>query len=123
MREIIKGCLDCQRNKFNRHKPYRELQLVEILSRPWEVVLQDFIIKLLKSKNLITGQKHNIILVIVDKLTKWGYFIVYTEEISAENIVYIYTKEIFARHRALEKIILDRDPRFILAFQEVFLAE
>ena len=24
-RKITKECLDCQRNKFNRHKPYREL--------------------------------------------------------------------------------------------------
>ena len=72
--------------------------------------------KLLKSKDPVTGQEHNIILVIVDKLTKWGYFIVYIEEISAEDIVYIYTKEIFARHRALKKIILDRNPRFVLVF-------
>ena len=63
------------------------------------------------------------ILIIVNKLTKQGYFVVYIEEILAEDIVYIYTKEIFARHKVLEKIILDRDPRFISAFQEVFLAE
>ena len=79
--------------------------------------------KSLKSKDLVIGQKHNIILVIMDKLTKQGYFIAYIEEISAEDIVYIYTKEIFTRHRTLEKIILDRDPRFILIFWEVFLAE
>ena len=69
------------------------------------------------------GQEHNIILVIVDKLIKWGYFVAYIEEISAEDIAYIYTKEIFTKYRALEKIISDRDPRFILAFQEVFLVE
>ena len=58
----------------------------------------------------------------MDKLTKWGYFIACTEEISVEDVVYIYTKEIFARHGVLEKIISDRDPRFVLAFWEVFLA-
>ena len=52
----------------------------------------------------------------MDKLTKWGYFIAYIEEISAEDIAHIYTKEIFTRHRVLKKIISDRDPRFILAF-------
>ena len=52
----------------------------------------------------------------MDKLTKWGYFIVYIEEVSAEDVVYIYTKEIFARYRVLEKIILDRDLGFVLAF-------
>jgi len=35
------------------------------------------------------------ILVIVDRMTKWGYFILYTEEILAENVVRIYIKEVF----------------------------
>ena len=52
----------------------------------------------------------------MDKLIKWGYFIAYTEEILAEDVTRIYIKEVFTRHRALDKIILDRDPRFIVAF-------
>ena len=56
------------------------------------------------------------ILVIVNKLTKWGYFIAYIEEISAENIAKIYIKEVFVRHRVLSKIILDRDLRFVAVF-------
>ena len=52
----------------------------------------------------------------MDKLIKWGYFIAYIEEISAEDMARIYVKKVFTRHRALDKIILDRDPRFILAF-------
>jgi len=36
-----------------------------------------------------------VILVIIDKITKWGYFILYTEEISIEDIVGIYVKEVF----------------------------
>ena len=63
------------------------------------------------------------ILVIVDKLIKQGYFIVYIEEISVEDIARIYIKEVFIRYRALIKIILDRDLRFIVAFQKVFLVE
>jgi len=52
----------------------------------------------------------------VDKLIKWGYFIVYTKEILAEDITRIYIKEVFARYGVLDKIVLDRDPRFIIAF-------
>ena len=52
----------------------------------------------------------------MDKLIKWGYFIVYIEEILAENVVKVYIKEVFLRYRALDKIILDRDLRFILVF-------
>jgi len=45
-----------------------------------------------------------------------GYFIACTEEILVEDVTRIYVKEVFARHRALSKIILDRDLRFIAAF-------
>ena len=72
--------------------------------------------KLLKLKDPITGQEYNSIFIIVDKFTKWGYFIVYIEEILAKNMAQVYIKEVFARYRVLNKIILDRDTRFILAF-------
>jgi len=71
---------------------------------------------LLKLRDPITGQNYNAILVIVDKLIKWGYFIAYTEEILAEDIARIYIKEVFIRYRVLSKIILDRDLRFIAVF-------
>ena len=71
---------------------------------------------MLKSRDPIIGQDYNAILVIVDKLTKWGYFIAYIKEISAKNVARIYIKEVFIRHRALDKIISDRDLRFIVAF-------
>ena len=35
----------------------------------------------------------------------------------------IYIKEVFIRYKALIKIILDRELRFIVVFQEVFLVE
>ena len=56
------------------------------------------------------------IFIIVDKFTKWGYFVVCIEDILAEDITQIYIKEVFARYRVLIKIILDRDTRFIAAF-------
>jgi len=57
-----------------------------------------------------------VILVIVNKLIKWGYFIVCTKEILAEDVARIYIKEVFVRYGALDKIILDRDLRFIVVF-------
>jgi len=47
------------------------------------------------------------ILVIVDRITKWGYFILYTEEILAKDIARIYIKEVFLQYRLLKKIISD----------------
>ena len=72
--------------------------------------------KLLKLKDPITSQKHDIIFIIVNKFIKWRYFIAYTKEILVEDIVQIYIKEIFIRYGVLVKIILDRDIRFIIVF-------
>ena len=52
----------------------------------------------------------------MDKLTKWGYFIMCMEEILMEEVTRIYIKEVFLRYRVLDKIILDRDLKFILVF-------
>jgi len=38
------------------------------------------------------------------------------EEILVKDVARIYIKEVFTRYRALDKIILDRDPRFIVVF-------
>ena len=81
------------------------LQPVKTLSKPQEVILQDFIVKLLKSKDLVIKQEYNNILVIVDKATKWGYFILYIEKILAKNLLEVYVKEMFIKYKVLIKII------------------
>jgi len=78
---------------------------------------------LLKLRDPIIGQDYNAILVIVDKLIKWGYFIACIEEILVEDVARIYIKEVFIRHGVLSKVILDRDLRFIAVFWEVFLVK
>ena len=52
----------------------------------------------------------------MDKLIKWGYFIACIEEILVEDVTKIYIKEVFIRYKALSKIILDKDLRFIAVF-------
>ena len=56
------------------------------------------------------------IFIIINKFTKWEYFIIYIEEILVKNIAQIYIKEIFIKYRVLVKIISDKDTRFIIAF-------
>ena len=79
--------------------------------------------KLLKLKDPITGQEYNSIFIIVNKFTKQGYFIAYIKEILVKDVGQVYIKEVFLRHGALAKIILNRDIRFISAFQQVFIAK
>ena len=62
---------------------------------------------MLKLRDPTIEREYDVILVVVDKCTKWGYFIIYIEKITAKDLVRIYTKEIFIRYRLLVKIILD----------------
>ena len=44
------------------------------------------------------------------------YFIAYIKEILIEDIAQVYIKEVFLKYKVLDKIILDKDIRFISAF-------
>ena len=68
-------------------------------------------------KTPIIKQEYNSIFIIINKFTKQRYFISYIEEILVKDIVQVYIKEIFIKYRVLNKIILDKDIKFILAFQ------
>ena len=46
----------------------------------------DFITKLLKSKNLITRVFYDLIIVVVDKLTKYFHFIFFKETFDTEQL-------------------------------------
>ena len=50
----------------------------------------DFMVKLLLSKELIIRTEFNSILVVVDRLMKWGMFISYRELSIVEDLVYVF---------------------------------
>ena len=61
-------CLVCQQNKFETIKTPGLLQPLSIPSQRWEDISMDFIIGLPKSK------RKSVIMVVVDRLTKYAHF-------------------------------------------------
>ena len=55
----------------------------------------------------IIGIEYNSILVIIERLTKYKYFILYKEASNAKELVYIFLRIVVANYRILNKIILD----------------
>jgi hypothetical protein len=86
-------------------------------------VAWDFIIKLPESKKPISNTQYDSILVITDRLTKFGYFLPYRKSSIAKELVYIFLRRIVANHGLLKKIILDRDKLFILKFWQALTAK
>jgi hypothetical protein len=76
----------------------------------------DFIIKLPPSVKLIIKVVFNSVLVIINRLTKYGYFILYKESLLIEKLVYAFNKYIIGNYGILKEIISNRDKLFILRF-------
>jgi hypothetical protein len=109
VKQQVAECIECMKNKANRHKPYGLTQIPETPSRPWEFVTIDWINKLPKSKEPGTKEEFDSILVATDKLTKFARFIPYREASNAETLAYWFLKEIVANHGMPEGVISDRD--------------
>jgi hypothetical protein len=54
----------------------------------------DFIIKLSMSKESETDQSYDFIFVAIDRLTKYGYFILYRKNMSVEDLAYLFNRHI-----------------------------
>jgi hypothetical protein len=99
-----------------RYALYNIIQSLDIPKTPWTFIALDFVKKLLLLQDLIIGVKYNSILIIIDKLTKYTYFIPYFKASTAENLAYIFLKIIAANHSTLEEMISNKDKLFISKF-------
>ncbi|GJX72539.1 putative reverse transcriptase domain-containing protein [Tanacetum coccineum] len=109
--EYVGKCLTYFRVKAKCQKPSGLLIQPDIPTWKWERITVDFITKLPK-----TSSGHDIIWVIVDRLTKSAHFIPTKETDSMETLSRLYIKEIVSRHRVPISIISDRDCHFTSRF-------
>ena len=63
-----------------------------------------------------TSQKHDVVWVIVDRLTKSAYFITMRMTFTLEVFCRLYIQEIVRLHGVLVSIVSDKDPRFTAHF-------
>lgn len=97
--------------KVDHCHPADLLQLHDIPMTKWEITSMDFITGL-----PLTSQRHNAILVVVDKLTKSAHFIPVRDTYDVTDIARVFINEIIRYHGVPKKIISDRDSRFTSRF-------
>jgi hypothetical protein len=85
------------------------LQPLDIPTQAWQIICMDFIEGLPKSKT------YNTILVVIDKLTKYGHFIPMSHPYTALTVAQIYLDNVYKLHGMPMKIISDRDRVFTSA--------
>jgi hypothetical protein len=72
----------------------------------------NFITKLPKSTDSATGERYDLILVMVDKLIKYSYIIACKEKFTAEQLRYIVLNWLIRYHDIPKGLTSDRDKLF-----------
>lgn len=89
---LIKQCSVCQHNKHSHQHPSGLLQPLPIPEGVWQDLSMDFIEALPKS------QGHTVILVVVDRLSKYAHFIPVKHPYTAMSIAQIFLDNIVKLH-------------------------
>jgi hypothetical protein len=91
------------------------LQPLPILEQNWTEVSIDFI------EGLSNSQGKNVVLVVIDQLSKYAHFIPLTHPYMAGSVSNLFVDHIFKLHRLPKSIVSDRDPVFTSHFwKELF---
>ena len=110
VQHYIQQCDVCQCNKHDTMTSVGLLQPLPIPDRVWEDVSMDFIDRLSASNGF------SIILVVVDRLSKYGHFIALKHPYSAKGVAETFVKEVVWFHGMPRFIVSDWDPVFTSRF-------
>ena len=102
----VKTCLVCQQDKTEQRVPAGLLEPLPIPERPWESISMDFIMGLPKSEGC------NIIMVVVDRFSKYGIFIPAPAKCPAEVAAPLFLKHVVKYWGLPKTIVSDRDGCF-----------
>ena len=115
VKDYVRACDTCQRNKSSRHRRYGQLEPLEVPYRPWSSISMDWIIDLPESNG------YTQIWVIVDRFTKMAHLIPLPKKVTAKDIAKIFLQEIWKLHGLPTDIVSDRDTKITSHFWQVLM--
>ncbi|KAA0066203.1 Transposon Ty3-I Gag-Pol polyprotein [Cucumis melo var. makuwa] len=119
MKSVIKRscakCLVCQRNKTLCLSPAGLLLPLDIPTQIWSDISMDFVDGLPKAAGF------EVIFVVVDRLSKYGHFLLLKHPYSAKSVAELLVREVVRLHGFPTSIVTDRDKMFLSNFwREMF---
>ncbi len=114
--DIIRKCNMYICTKHNQHKLYELLKSFSTSDHAWKSIALNFIVKLFKSKKRVIEIIYDFILIIMNKLIKYRYFLSYKKATFTKDLIYIFLRMIVTNHELSNEIILNKDKLFTLKF-------
>jgi hypothetical protein len=113
MQQLVKGyvqtCPVCQKNKSENTQYPGLLAPLTVPVQAWTHTSMDFVEGLPMSKG------KNVILVVVDRFTKYSHFIALSHPYTTKDVVDLYMTHVFKLHGLPKVIVTDRDPIFTIS--------
>ena len=110
LKQFVRNCDVCQRIKSDTKSPVGLLQPLPIPTTSWTNVSLYFVEGLPKSMG------YEVILVVVDRLTKYAHFVPVSHPYNAVKIAFLYMQHVFKLHGMPTSLVSDRDATFTSLF-------
>ena len=111
----VHGCDICLASKAVRHKPYGDIQSLSVPTHRWKDFSMDFVTGLPLSAEW-KGNSYDLILVIVDRLTKMVHYKPVKVTIDAPGLAKVILDMVVCHHGLPDSIVTDRSSLFTSKF-------
>jgi transposase InsO family protein len=115
VQSYVQDCSICQQAKSEHVKIPGLLQPLAIPQHTWDTISMDFI------EGLPNSHGKTVILVVIDKFSKYGHFLPMKHPFTALQVAQLFMDQVYKLHGLPKAIVCDRDRIFTSSFwQELF---
>jgi hypothetical protein len=107
---FVKQCEICQNAKHELCKYPGLLQPLPVPQHSWADISMDFI------EGLPNSHGYSVLLVVVDKFTKYSHFLPLKHPFSATSVAQLFLDNVVKLHGVLRSIVCDIDKKFTSTF-------